>query len=327
MKENIIEVKDLCRNFNVRKKNKNDPGVIHALENISFDVQRGQVFGLLGPNGAGKTTTVKILSTLLAPTSGSAKVFGYHTFGQEKNIRKKINFIFGSEYGVYRRLTARENLCYFADLYKLPVRIRDNRIKELLDLVGLSGKAEQKVESYSKGMVQRLQIAKGLINDPEVIFLDEPSVGLDPIGARELRQVVKNFSSVLNKTVLLTTHYMHEADELCDRIAIMNHGKIIANNTPDKLKSGMDDVREFIISCEGNLTESDLRSIQLLPGIKEVNVESKGSIHILNITTAKDNDLIQNFVCILSRHTILSIEKKEPSLEEVYIRLIEDQDD
>ncbi len=256
--ENILEVKDLKRSYTgtlgmTKKKS------IEALRGISFSIKEGEIFGLLGPNGAGKTTTIKILTTLLAPTSGQAKIMGYNCFGDEDNIRASINFIFGGERGLYWRLSAYENLQYFGDLYKIPSSILKNRIKELITLVGLEGRENEKVEGYSKGMKQRLQIARGLINDPKILFLDEPTIGLDPVGAKDLRNIITELKAK-GKTVLLTTHYMYEADELCDRIAIINNGEIMALGTPIELKEkylgdingSLEDVYLKIIGGEGN---------------------------------------------------------------------------
>lgn len=232
----IIEVKGLRRSYNtsigVIKKEKK---CVEALRGISFDVHKGEIFGLLGPNGAGKTTTIKILTTLLAPTDGSAKVLGYKTFGQEKVLRSKINFIFGGERSLYWRLSAYDNLRYFSSLYRIPEAVQKIRIPLLLKKVGLYDKQHLKVETFSKGMKQRLQIARGLINDPEVLFLDEPTIGLDPSGAILLREIVKDLSNE-GKTILLTTHYMQEAEDLCDRVAIIAGGEILDIETPEQLK-------------------------------------------------------------------------------------------
>ena len=229
-----IEVKNLTRSYEgtvgmTRKK------TVEALKGISFTVNEGEIMGLLGPNGAGKTTTIKILTTLLAPTSGEAKIFGRKCFGEERFIRNKINFIFGGERGLYWRLSAYENLQYFGDIYKVPGRVLQERIPKLLKLVGLEERAHEKVEGFSKGMMQRLQIARGLINDPQILFLDEPTIGLDPIGAKDLRNIIRQLKGE-GKTILLTTHYMYEADELCDRIALINHGQIVDIGTSKELK-------------------------------------------------------------------------------------------
>lgn len=248
----IIEVVDLKREYRTAK------GWVHrkketvkAVDGISFTVEKGEIFGLLGQNGAGKTTTIKMLITLLAPTSGTCKVFGYDTFGQEKYIRPHINFIFGGEKGVYPRLSARDNLEYFSNLYHVPPKISAGRINGALELVGLTDKADILCETFSKGMLQRLQIARGLVNDPEILFCDEPTVGLDPIGARTLRDILKTLRE-RGKTILLTTHYMPEADELCDRIAIINRGRLAAMGTPEQLKDGGANLEDAYVRLVGD---------------------------------------------------------------------------
>ncbi len=163
-----------------------------AVEDISFEVQPGELFGLLGPNGAGKTTTVKMLTTLLIPTSGAAQVLGYDVVKQAEAIRPRIGFIFGGERGLYWRLSAIDNLRYFASLYQLDPDVTKQRIPYLLELVGLADRGREKVEGYSRGMKQRLHIARTLLHDPELLFLDEPSIGLDPVAAREMRQIVRD---------------------------------------------------------------------------------------------------------------------------------------
>ncbi|MCL2221915.1 MAG: ABC transporter ATP-binding protein [Oscillospiraceae bacterium] len=265
----IIEVKDLSRDYVInegvfKKKMK----VIHAVKNISFSVEKGEVFGLLGQNGAGKTTTIKMLITMLAPTSGTCKVLGYDTFGQERMIRTRINFVFGGEYGLYRRLSARDNLKYFANLYKLPKGTRDNRIDELLKLVDLTDRADTRVETFSKGMTQRVQIARGLINNPEVLFMDEPTIGLDPVGAETLRKTIVDVNK-LGTTVLLTTHNMYEADELCNRIAIIKEGEIITLDTPANIKKKLAKKTSFTIEVEGNSAniKDKMQSMEELSGV------------------------------------------------------------
>ena len=232
----VIEVKDLRRSYVTYKGAfRRHREVVEAVRGISFSVNKGEIFGLLGQNGAGKTNTIKMLTTLLAPTSGTCKVLGCDCFGQEKQIRKRINFIFGGEYGVYRRLYGRDNLRYFGNLYLLKPEQRERRIDEILALVGLSDKADLLAETYSKGMIQRLQIARGLINDPEILFMDEPTVGLDPLGAHMLRDIIRKLRDE-GRTVLLTTHYLPEAEELCHRMVIMNQGQIVASGTPAEIR-------------------------------------------------------------------------------------------
>ena len=246
--ETVIEVRNLRRDYTTRRgivRRKTE--TIHAVRGISFQVQQGEIFGLLGQNGAGKTTTIKMLTTLLAPTDGTCKVLGYNTFGQEKYIRKRINFIFGGEMGVYRRLSARDNLRYFGNLYLLNPKEREQRIETILQLVDLWDRADDLAETFSKGMIQRLQIARGLINDPEIIFMDEPTVGLDPLGAHMLRDIIRKLRED-GKTVLLTTHYLPEAEELCNRMVILNKGQIVARGTPAEIKGNAATLEDAYIS-------------------------------------------------------------------------------
>src|SRR6188472_1575529 len=208
---------------------------IEAVRGIDFQVQKGELFGLLGPNGAGKTTTIKMLITLLRPTAGTARVLGYDVVDDVREVRRRIGYVFGGDRGLYERLSALDNLRYFSELYGVPPREQKARIAELLELVGLTGREKERVEGYSRGMRQRLHIARGLLHRPEVLFLDEPSIGIDPVGARELRATVRSLVEQ-GTTVLLTTHYMFEADELCDRIAVITAGSIVATGTPAELK-------------------------------------------------------------------------------------------
>ena len=245
--ETVIEVKDLRREYITRRGVwKREKHVVHAVDGISFEVQRGEIFGLLGQNGAGKTTTIKMLTTLLAPTDGTCKVLGCNTFGEERRIRTRINFIFGGELGVYRRLSARDNLRYFSNLYLIPRKEQDERIQKILELVDLAERADDLAETYSKGMIQRLQIARGLINDPEILFMDEPTVGLDPVGARMLRDIIRRLKEE-GRTVLLTTHNLAEVEELCDRLVIINKGKVVARGTPEEIKGAADTLEDAYV--------------------------------------------------------------------------------
>ncbi|MBR5390674.1 MAG: ABC transporter ATP-binding protein [Clostridia bacterium] len=245
--ETVIEVKNLRREYVTRRGVwKREKRVVKAVDGISFDVERGEIFGLLGQNGAGKTTTIKMLTTLLAPTEGTCKVLGCNTFGEEERIRTRINFIFGGELGVYRRLSARDNLRYFSNLYRIPRRAQDAHIQKILELVDLAQRADDLAETYSKGMIQRLQIARGLINDPEILFMDEPTVGLDPVGARMLRDIIRRLKEQ-GKTVLLTTHNLAEVEELCDRLVIINQGRVGAHGTPSGIKGDAETLEDAYV--------------------------------------------------------------------------------
>ena len=246
----ILIVQNLAKSFRLSAKQQKlehtQEKVRRAVRDLSFSVQEGEIFGLLGQNGAGKTTTIKMLTTLLAPTGGTCKVLGWSTFGEEKRIRARINFIFGGEMGVYRRLSARDNLRYFSNLYLIPRKEQDVRIQKILGLVELAERADDLVETYSKGMIQRLQIARGLINDPEILFMDEPTVGLDPVGARMLRDIIRRLKED-GKTVLLTTHNLAEVEELCDRLVVINKGKLIASGTPAEIKADSETLEDAYV--------------------------------------------------------------------------------
>ncbi len=248
---NAIEVSHLRRVFTsqigVIKRTARE---VVAVDDVSFEVQEGELFGLLGPNGAGKTTTIKMLTTLLIPTLGSASVKGFDVVAHANDVRKRIGFIFGGERGLYWRLSGIDNLRYFASLYNIDYDVTKKRIPYLLDMVGLNGRGDEKVQGYSRGMKQRLHVARTLLHDPDILFLDEPTLGLDPVGAREFRQVILGLQSE-KKTILLTTHYMFEADALCDRIAIINHGRIIASDTPSGLKTHVSDLNVVEVETFG----------------------------------------------------------------------------
>src|SRR6187551_2427107 len=246
---------------------------VEAVRDVSFEVGKGELFGLLGPNGAGKTTTIKMLITLLLPTSGSARVLGLDVVEQPREVRRRIGYVFGGEKGLYERLSALDNLRYFAELYSVPPRLQRQRIADLLELVGLTGRENERVEGYSRGMRQRLHIARGLIHDPEVVFLDEPTIGVDPVGARELRATIASLVAQ-GKTVLLTTHYMFEADSLCDRIAVIAKGRSVGEGTPRELKAGVADGSVVEIEVYGVLEEA-LTRMRAIDGVRTVAVEDR----------------------------------------------------
>src|SRR5437588_9026486 len=206
-----------------------------AVDGIDLRVESGEIFGLLGPNGAGKTTTMKMLATLLIPTSGAIRVLGIDPLERPREVRARLGAMLSGERSLYWKLTARENLEYFAALYHVPPTETDQRIAGVLTAVKLTDRAEDYVERYSTGMRQRLALARALLPDPPLILLDEPTVGLDPQASRDLRDRVRDLRAQ-GRTVLLTTHYMEEADQLCDRVAIIDHGKIVALDSPAALK-------------------------------------------------------------------------------------------
>src|SRR5512143_779982 len=242
-----------------------------AVDEISLSVAAGELFGLLGPNGAGKTPTVKMLTTLLIPTSGTAAVLGLDVVKQAQEVRRQIGVIFGGERGLYWRLSGVDNLRYFASLYGISPDVSKKRIPFLLEMVGLPGRGDEKVQGYSRGMKQRLHVARTLLHDPQVLFLDEPTIGLDPVGAREFRQVILNLQSE-KKTILLTTHYMFGADALCDRLAVIDHGRIVALDTPSGLKKHVSDLSVVEVEMFG-LPQDMLPTLRALPFVDSLSVE------------------------------------------------------
>ncbi|KAF0111127.1 MAG: antibiotic transport system ATP-binding protein [Chloroflexi bacterium] len=293
-----------------------------AVEDISFNVNQGELFGILGPNGAGKTTTVKMLSTLLLPTSGSISILGLDILKNTLEIRKRIGFTFGGARGLYGRLSARDNLRYFAELYGLAPEITRKRIVELLEMVGLTGREEDRVETFSSGMQQRLHLARALLHNPELIFLDEPTVGIDPVGARELRAAIKTLIA-RGKTILLTTHYMAEAEELCDRIAIVNKGNIVAMDTPSSLKVRIG--RETVIEVDVDQQNLESLKIQLvkLDHLSKVEYSAEKLINRISIHTSEPENILRLLGPFLQAKSIQGLEVRNQTMEDVYVAIIQ----
>ncbi len=292
-----------------------------AVKDISFEVERGELFGLLGPNGAGKTTTVKMLTTLLLPTGGTARIMGLDVVQQMAEVRRHIGFAFSGSRGFYNRLSAIQNLKYFAELYALEPQVTHKRIPELLELVGLGRRGDDRVETYSSGMTQRLHLVRALLHDPEVLFLDEPTVGIDPVGARELRQTIKNLIT-LGKTILLTTHYMAEAEELCHRIAIINKGSLVALDSPDTLKRRIsgDSVIEACLQTGQAAVLMD--RLRILDRRTVVEVTPAPGPERLLIRTPEPSRVLELLSPYLNPEYIQALEVHNQTLEDVYVTLI-----
>jgi ABC-2 type transport system ATP-binding protein len=293
---------------------------VEAVRGISFEIGEGQLFGLLGPNGAGKTTTIKMLITLLIPTSGSARVLGRDVVEDARWVRERIGYVFGGDRGLYERLSAYDNLRYFAELYAVEPRRQRARIDELLHLVGLEGREHERVEGFSRGMRQRLHIARGLLHDPPVVFLDEPTIGVDPVGARALRATIASLAAA-GKTVLLTTHYMFEADALCDRIAVITDGAIVAQGTPQELKAGVGDADVLEVEVFGAGADV-VERVRRLPGVRAVAVEDREQKQALVVQTDPGAELTHAILSQFDGATVGRVVSREPTLEDAYVALV-----
>jgi ABC-2 type transport system ATP-binding protein len=294
---------------------------IEALRDVSLEVRPGEVFGLVGPNGAGKTTLVKVLTTLLVPTRGRAQVLGYDVARQEHLIRPLINFVFGGERGLYWRLSGEDNLRYFADLYRVDRGVAETRIETLLKLVGLWERREERVEGYSKGMKQRLHVAKALINDPRVLFLDEPTIGLDPVAARALRQLISEVRS-RGITVFLTSHYMWEMETLCDRVAVLKEGRIIALDTPANLIRFVRGLEVVELQVLGGLNGT-VERLRLLPYVDSVSVSASGHVQTLRVQTDDAEATVAEIRAALPDADLSRLVVRPPNLEDAYVKLVE----
>jgi ABC-2 type transport system ATP-binding protein len=321
MSETIISVSNVKRSFTTEiglfKKTKKE---VEALKGLSFSINKGEIFGLLGPNGAGKTTMIKILTTMLTPNSGKVSILGFDPVTEHKQLRPHINFILGGERNLYWRLSAYDNLAYFADLYKVPRLEQKQRINDLLELVGLQDVANQRVETFSKGMKQRLQIARGLVNQPSILFLDEPSIGLDPVSARQLREILLR----LNKqgtTILLTTHYMYEADELCDRIAFIDKGELVSVDTPKNFKKKTDNVSVIEFKMIG-AEQKKLDILSSLPNIQHIRTEQKDYITTIRLHTDEPQLVVPSLYKTMEGTVITDLSIMKPTLEDAYVRIV-----
>jgi ABC-2 type transport system ATP-binding protein len=319
----VIEVDALTRRYvartGLRRGAKKD---VEAVRGISFEVERGELFGLLGPNGAGKTTTIKMLITLLLPTTGTARVLGHDVVAEPREVRRRVGYVFGGDKGLYERLSGLDNLRYFSELYGVPAREQKPRIGELIELVGLSGRERERVEGYSRGMRQRLHIARGLLHRPEALFLDEPSIGIDPVGARELRQTVANLTTQ-GVTVLLTTHYMFEADELCDRIAVIAGGRIVAQGTPAELKSHV--AEGHVVEIEVfDAVDDRLDHVRAIDGVTSVSVEDGGHSQLVVVRTDAAATVTPAVLSRLDGLSLGRVATREPTLEDAYVELVRD---
>lgn len=298
-------------------------GMFTAVNGVDLQIERGEIFGLLGPNGAGKSTTIRMLCTLLEPTSGTAQVNGFDVVRQANEVRRSLGTVLAGERSIYWKLTGRENLEYFAALYHIPADIARRRVEELIARMELKDRANELVEKYSTGMRQRIAIAKALLACPPILLLDEPTLGLDPQAARRVRELISELKRE-GHTILLTTHYMEEADQLSDRIGIIDTGKVIALDTPEGLKHRMEQkevIRLEITGWHDDLDEK-LRSIA---GIENLMSRQRGEADLWEVNLQAQNSrlalprIVEHISGNGTRLVNMNIVK--PSLEDVFIHL------
>lgn len=294
-----------------------------AVNGVDLQIERGEIFGLLGPNGAGKSTTIRMLCTLLEPTSGTARVNGYDIVRQANDVRRSLGTVLAGERSIYWKLTGRENLEYFAALYHIPSAVAKKRVDELLERMELRERANELVEKYSTGMRQRVAIAKALLARPPILLLDEPTLGLDPQAARNLRELIAQLKQE-GHTILLTTHYMEEADLLSDRIGIIDTGKVIALDTPEGLKRRIE--QKEVIKLEVTGWHDDLGDkLKSISGIENLMTRQQGEADLWEVNMQAQNSriAIPRIVEHISGNgtRLVNMNIVKPSLEDVFIHL------
>jgi ABC-2 type transport system ATP-binding protein len=334
MSEIAIETRYLTKMFESKIRNleprnsifkREEPSIVIAVDHLNLKIGKGELFGLLGPNGAGKTTLVKILCTLLPPDEGEAYVNGFDVVHQQMDVRRSLGTLFSvGERGVFWRLNGYRNLEFFSAIYNVPRRKRHERIMEVLDLVGLKDKAFEHYQKYSGGMKRKLALARALLPDPPILLLDEPTVGLDVMSSRSLREFIKRLSKEADKTVLYTTHYVEEASQICNRIGILNRGKLVACDTPVAIK-GIVKKGEVIEMRVTSITGPQVEAVKTMKGVIDVTSEVEDSalgqrrlrLHL------RDMDSLSMVLDFLLKEKIrlIDLRHEEPTLEDAFVEL------
>jgi len=333
--EAAIETHNLTKTFKSRERNseprsfllgRKNREVIKAIDHLNLEIRKGELFGLLGPNGAGKTTLVKVLCTLLPPDEGNATLNGFDVARQPMEVRKSLGALFSvGERGAFWRLNGYTNLEFFSAIYNVPRNRRHQRIMEVLELVGLKDKAFERYQRYSGGMKRKLALARVLLPDTPILLLDEPTVGLDVVSSRTLREFIKNdLSRKAGKTILYTTHYVEEAAQICDRIGILNRGRLIACDTPNAIR-GIVKKGEVVEIRVKSITDAQVEAIKTMEGVEGVVSEVEDSVldlrrlrlHLQNIS------FLPTVLDFLFKEKILLVDLKreEPTLEDAFIEL------
>jgi ABC-2 type transport system ATP-binding protein len=325
-----IRTVGLCRTFRRPHKWRKPagpaaPAEFTALDDVGLEVQPGELFGLLGANGAGKSTLIKVLTTLLAPTGGTAHVDGLDVVSQADRLRERINLVSGGETSGYGVLTARENLWLFSQLYGVPGKEARQRIANLLDAVGLAAHADVPVSRLSTGQRQRMNFCRGFVTDPRVLFLDEPTLGLDVTAARAARQFVRDWLAARpDRTLLLTTHYLAEADELCDRVAVLHHGRVLACDCPEALKRLVQCYPTFELTlAPGHAGTVGWHGLGRLPGVQHCAATEGPETAVVRVALHEEAAVaavVQETLADGAR--LLLLRKVEPTLEDVFLDLV-----
>ncbi|MFX0068557.1 MAG: ATP-binding cassette domain-containing protein [Promethearchaeota archaeon] len=306
--EQVVEAKDLTKIFEKTI----------AVDHISFSVKSGEVFSLLGPNGAGKTTTVRMLCGLLKPTAGSATVAGHDIVRETKKVRKIVGFL-PEVHGLYERLSAYENLDFYGQLYDLSNHERHARIRELLELVGLWERRNEKTGTFSRGMKQKIAIARSLIHDPEILFLDEPTSGLDPTMSRKVRDFITELCRKQSRTAFICTHRLAEAEELSSRVVIINGGRTVAVGKTESMRKKLWKNRKFKINLV-SLTKRIVKTLKDIPAIS--NIETENNCIFFEVENPLEtNPIIVNNV-VEAGGQIVAFEEVKRSLEEIYLKIM-----
>ncbi|WP_186579404.1 ABC transporter ATP-binding protein [Aquibacillus kalidii] len=325
----MLEAKAITKTYTVKQKQgwfKREKQQVHAVKGIDLTIEPGEIVGLLGLNGAGKTTTIKMLSTLLSPSSGTITIDGHDAVQDARYLKQMVNMIAGGERMLYFRLTGKENLAFFGRLYGLNGKELTARVNALIKLVELEDAQDLPVERYSKGMKQRLQIARGLLNQPHYLFLDEPTLGLDAPIAKQLRSIVKDLAMEQNKGVLLTSHYLEEVEELCDRVYIIDKGTVMMHDTPANIINTV--VLDYrVIVTTAHLNETFKHDIIKTASTKQLSIEfyDTGDGTVWEVTASFDPTQVFLDIIMTHHQPIFKLEMKMPKLEDAILQLAKER--
>jgi len=311
-----VETRDLGRVYRTRNE------TVAALHSVNLQVHEGELFGVLGPNGAGKTTLIKILVTLLLPSSGTARVDGLDVVRDFRRLRPRIAIVSGGENAGYGLLRVREQLWMFSQFYGINSRVAHARIDELLERLGLADVANRQISGLSSGMRQKMNLVRGLMTDPRVLFLDEPTVALDVGAAHDLREeVLRWMAEDPTRTVILTTHHMQEADDLCDRIAIVNHGQVVIEGTPESLKHEVQ--RDVVVDLQLEPGDPLLDRLRALEGVGAASVREEDGVDRFSLLLS-DDAVLSNVISAVERsgRRVAGLAKRQPTLEDAFVKLV-----